>query len=197
MSGEQRAQKDILESIDNRLKEAMRPTTSQSRLAQLTWDKISDDLKVQGLREVQINTNSGSSSGTLDGAGKVVLRPLVQTNLTSVYLRTYRDIQAGAFVERFYGVFEVDDGPLAVLQDLTSEPTLAQMCASGKLPAALGDRLQLCCDISNSVAWFHMNEIQVKSLSDITVVMSSVPGPALHPILTKLESSRLVSNIIS
>lgn len=192
--GEQRSQRTILESIESSTNKLVKNAAARPIDSSSAWPKLPEDLKIEGLPSVAMTAESGVTSCSIAGVGKVALRRLSQTHLTAIYLQTYRNIQAGAYVEKFYGVFEVKGAAFAVLQDLSAEPTLAQMCANGTLPTDFGDRLNLCCDISKSVAWFHRAEIQVKSLSDTDIVMSSSNESSLRPILTGLESSRLVGS---
>ncbi len=154
----------LVESIGDRLNNTIQSNEVGHGDSHLPWSKLPEELKLKDtdLKNVTIGKESGISSASIEGVGKVALRPLLKTNATIGYLRTYRDIQAAAYVETFHGVYETSDVAYAVLQDLSGAPTLAQVLANGTLPNDAKYRLNLCCDLAQSIAWFHQNNIQVK-----------------------------------
>lgn len=150
-----------------------------------------EGLEIKDLQKVEINDLH--SSAVIEGVGQVALRPLLTTNATSGYLQIYGNIQAAAYVETFHGVYQMSDAVYAVVEDISASPTLAKVLNGSMLPEHVGDRLRLCCDLAQSVAWFHQNHVQVKTLSDTAIVLKEDDKKIARPLLVGLESSRLVS----
>ncbi|KAL7909983.1 hypothetical protein GGI35DRAFT_478863 [Trichoderma velutinum] len=88
------------------------------------------------------------------------------------FLKIYKNIQAGAYVQRLFGTVKLSENYYVVMQDLEDGKTLASACRDGGLPDTPLARLLL------------------KSVSDHTIVLQELSSGRLAPFLTKLQNAR-------
>jgi hypothetical protein len=131
--------------------------------------------------------------GKLPEVGSVVCYKIVLSASTQENLRTYMNIQTGAFVQRLYGTLEVEGNIYAVMEDLDDSQTLNEACKNKTLPTALSTRLDLAYNIAKTMAWYHRAELLLKSVTDHTVTLKELPSGRIVPFLTRLENVRQVS----
>lgn len=131
--------------------------------------------------------------GLLENAGAVICYPVLQSSTAKENLDVYRNIQEGAFVQRFYGTLKASDKFYAVMEDLSDEPTLNRYCQNRWASTTLFERAKLASDLAKTMAWYHKAQLLLKSVSDLNVVLKKLPSAVMHPILTKLENVRNVS----
>lgn len=132
--------------------------------------------------------------GTLRGVGKVICTVIESSQYTPKYLELYRNIQMGASVQVFYGILSAKNQYFAVMESLEDLPTLRQLCADKTIKNLNPlERLEIAHELGKTVAWFHRAEIQLKSLSDATVIIRKLDSGQHRPVLIGLERSRMVS----
>lgn len=136
--------------------------------------------------------DASSKRGILDGIGKVVCYKIELTSAKPEFLKIYKNIQAGAYVQRFYGTVKLEEGYYVVMQDLDDNKTLAAACQDESLPDAPLARISLAYDVAKTMAWYHHADLKLKSVSDHTVVLQKLSSGRLTPFLTKLENARHV-----
>ncbi|KAN0094155.1 kinase-like protein [Hyaloscypha variabilis] len=127
--------------------------------------------------------------GHIEGLGTVVCFKMPSTS-SLASLAIYRKIQAGAFVQRFYGIVQRESNFYAIMEYLDEKETLARACKDNSLPATILERVQLAYDLSKTMAWYHRAEMLLKSVSDHTIILKKLPSGRICPILTRLENAR-------
>lgn len=130
------------------------------------------------------------------GVGNVICFRTELSTSSRVSLEIYQKIQAGAYVQRCYGVAQRDGVFYAVMEDTTGEETLAGACRRNALPAAVLERVHLAYDLSKTVAWYHRAEMLLKSISDDTIILKRLPSGKSCTVLTRLENARHVSTVV-
>ncbi|KAI9776084.1 MAG: hypothetical protein M1839_000597 [Geoglossum umbratile] len=126
----------------------------------------------------------------IEGLGTVVCFRIQLSTSSLMSLEIYQKIQAGAFVQRYYGIAQKGSNFYAIMEDLDEKESLARACQDNSLPAAMSERAQLAYDLSKTVAWYHRAEMLLKSVSDHTVILKKLPSGRLCPTLTKLQNAR-------
>jgi hypothetical protein len=132
--------------------------------------------------------------GTFRSIGPVVCYPIQSSKASKQNLDIYRDIQEGAYVQRLYGTLSANEKYYAVMEDLTGEMTLGQACAQALQQRTLRERAQLCSDLAKTMAWYHKADLLLKSVSDRTVFLKTLPSGKICPVLSNLENLRNVGH---
>jgi len=155
---------------------------------------LNPDFTMSSRFKITFDPNTGDGKGEAEGIGAVVLKQIPQSGNILLYLNTYREIQAGAYVQKFFGTILVDNTLYAIMQDLSDGITLGQAIRSGSLAdASPVNRLRIACDIAKSVAWFHAAEMLLKSLTEDSVILHKAEDGTIYPVLVDLQASRKVS----
>lgn len=149
---------------------------------------LGDDLKVDFPAG-----NASPGQGRLKEVGPVICYPILDSPSAKANLDVYRNIQEGAFVQRFYGTLRAPQGLFAVMEDLQHVETLNYMLQGDYLATPLATRMKVASDLAKTVAWYHKAQLLLKSISDATVAWKTGPSGVEHPIFTKLENVRNVS----
>lgn len=134
-------------------------------------------------------------SANITGFGQVVCYALPRKLTSFLSREKYKRIQDGAFVQRYFGTVQQNDRLYAVMEDLRTENTLAQGCEAQTLPKGMIDRIQLAYDVARSMAWFHREQLLLKSTSDHTIILRTLPSGRSSAVLIRLENARDVSVI--
>lgn len=130
--------------------------------------------------------------GSIKDVGRVVCYKIVLSSSTPENLKIYRNIQAGAFVQRFYGTLKANDNYYVVMEELDEDNTLRKACHTGSLPKSLLERVDLAYNVAKTMAWYHRAQLLLKSVSDNTVVLKQMRSGNIIPFLTRLENARHV-----
>lgn len=152
--------------------------------------------------------DDGHLSGTLDGFGAVIC---VEVNKDEMkpghkgprHAEIYQHISDGTLVQSFHG-FTVQQGEsgghkhrvYAVMEDMRSYPTLADMLINQSLPDCL-DFLRTLYELANTIAYFHSLEMILKIINDESVVLKRIidaNGLHFQPCLTNVVQARRVSS---
>src|SRR5947207_8626607 len=142
------------------------------------------------------NTNAGIA-GSLDGVGRIVCFELGETDLGHSFPRVvhvYCRIAARVNVQGFYGILEKSGRNYAIMEDLSTDMTLDDIVQVGTLPS-LPARLRVALELANTMAFLHRAGLLLKSLSGTTVVLKMINGE-IRPVITDLESARLVGHLL-
>jgi hypothetical protein len=131
--------------------------------------------------------------GYIEGIGNVVCYQMQLSTSSRASLEIYEKIQAGAFVQRYYGIVQRESKLYAIMEHLDENQTLARACLGNSLPKTTLERVQLAYDLSKTMAWYHRAEILLKSVSDHTIILKGLPSGRLCPVMTRLENARHVS----
>lgn len=137
-----------------------------------------------------------SGTGTLEGFGKVVCLEMQIANTTRTFIDIYRDIQEGAFVQRCLGILRNEKKYYVVMEDLEPQLNLAEAISKDRLPESIVSRLNLVYDLAKTMAWYHRAQLLLKSVSDRSVVLRTLPSGDVCPVVTGVENSRHVSSFI-
>lgn len=105
-------------------------------------------------------------------------------------IQVYSRISERVQVQGFYGILQKGPNKYAMLEDISSEPTLASAIASSALPS-ISVRLRMAYDIASTMAYLHQVGMLLKCLSDTTVILKMKNGE-VQAMITNLESARLV-----
>ncbi|KAM0079749.1 hypothetical protein ACKRZS_008110 [Fusarium odoratissimum] len=133
--------------------------------------------------------------GTLNGVGQVVCYKIELTRAMPEFLKIYKNIQAGAYVQRLFGTVKLKENYYVVMQDLEDGKTLASACKDGGLPDTPLARVSLAYDVAKTMAWYHNAQLLLKSVSDDTIVLQELSSGRLTPFLTKLQNARHILEI--
>jgi serine/threonine protein kinase len=150
-------------------------------------------------RRINVHTNEANQlQGTLEYEQPVVCLALEDTSLGGVaalpkVAHIYSRLSARVQVQRFYGFYEKSAQKYAIMEDLSSTSTLGSAIQHKNLPS-LSSRLRMAFEIASTMAYLHQVGLLLKSLSDSTVSLKVVDGQ-LRPIVTDLESARMVSQV--
>lgn len=79
------------------------------------------------------------------------------------------------------------------MESLDEHETLAHAIDNNTLPSSSLERLQLAHDLAKSMAWYHRAEMKLKSHSDDTIILKTLPSGKLCAVMTRLEGARHVS----
>jgi serine/threonine protein kinase len=135
-------------------------------------------------------------------AGDVRCLEIVDENSTAGVqlprlINIYSRISQRTAASTFWGVLEHSGKRYAVMESLDGATRLEDALSSGGFAELdLVGRLRFAWEICNAVAYFHSVNILLKSLSSQNVYVRPAKGGSRHirPILTDLESARLVRN---
>lgn len=145
-------------------------------------------------------------SGTLDGFGAVICVEVNEDEMKPGHkgLRHAEiyHISDGTLVQSFHGftVQQIKPGGrkhrvYAVMEDMRSYPTLADMLIDQSLPGCL-DCLRILYELANTIAYFHSLEMILKIINDESVVLKRIMdanGVRFQPCLTNVVQARRVS----
>jgi hypothetical protein len=179
-----RSQTEILTELKQ---EAHRDPTTGLR-------KPTCDFSLNSFSNIVFDPSAAIGRGHLNEVvGEVVCYQIPVENFTKKNLDIYRSIQTGAYVQRLYGTLETNNRYYAVMQDLEGGTTLAQACQENTLPQTMLERASLAYDVAKTVAWYHQAELLLRSITDTTVILKTLPTGKVCPFLTRLHNSRHVS----
>ncbi|KAK4068917.1 hypothetical protein Trihar35433_5496 [Trichoderma harzianum] len=128
--------------------------------------------------------------GTVNSASQIVCYKIELTRSMPEFLKIYKNIQAGAYVQRLFGTVKLGENYYVVMQDLEDGKTLASACRDNALPDTPLARVSLAYDIAKTMAWYHNAQLLLKSVSDHTIVLQELSSGRLAPFLTKLQNAR-------
>ncbi|PKK52662.1 hypothetical protein CI102_5206 [Trichoderma harzianum] len=128
--------------------------------------------------------------GTVNSASQTVCYKIELTRSMPEFLKIYKNIQAGAYVQRLFGTVKLGENYYVVMQDLEDGKTLASACRDNGLPDTPLARVSLAYDIAKTMAWYHNAQLLLKSVSDHTIVLQELSSGRLAPFLTKLQNAR-------
>lgn len=131
--------------------------------------------------------------GTVNGVSQIVCYKIELTRSMPEFLKIYKNIQAGAYVQRLFGTVKLNENYYVVMQDLEDGRTLVSACRDGGLPDTPLARVSLAYDIAKTMAWYHNAQLLLKSVSDHTIVLQELSSGRVAPFLTKLQNARHVS----
>lgn len=134
-----------------------------------------------------------SKRGTINNIGQVVCYKIELTRSMPDFLKIYKNIQAGAYVQRLFGTVKLKENYYVVMQDLEDGQTLAAACRDGSLPSDPLSRVSLAYDVAKTMAWYHNAQLMLKSVSDDTIVLQELSSGRLAPFLIRLQNARHVS----
>lgn len=146
--------------------------------------------------DIKFDYGASNGRGCINGVGAVVCYQIPTLSFTQKNLEVYRNIQAGAYVQRLYGTLEVNSRYYAVMEDLEGGTTLARACHGGALPRTMLERIGLAYDLAKTMAWYHKAELLLRSITDTTVILRELSSGKICPFLTRLHNSRHVSRML-
>jgi hypothetical protein len=160
----------------------------------LEWDTLDPSLHIHGDLDIIFEGNKNKTGKAMHPQfGSVVCYKIEPTTFTQTALKLYREVQYGAFVQRLFGLTRVHKNVYAVMESVDEHETLAHAISSNTLPSSALERLQLAHDVAKSMAWYHRAEMKLKSHSDDTVVLKTLPSRRRCAVMTRLEGARHVS----
>lgn len=155
---------------------------------------IKTDFVLEDTSLIQFDSSDASvGHGTLESIGKVVCYKIALSSSTQGNLKIYKDIQAGAYVQRLYGTLKAGEDYFVVMQDLDETQTLGKACRENSLPREPLAQLGLAYDLAKTMAWYHRAELLLKSVADHNIVLKQITLDRIAPFLTRLENARHVS----
>jgi len=96
-------------------------------------------------------------------------------------------------VQRLFGLTRAHENVYAVMESVDEHETLAHAISNNTLPSSALERLQLAHDVAKSMAWYHRAEMKLKSHSDDTIVLKTLPSERRCAVMTRLGGARHVS----
>lgn len=139
----------------------------------------------------------GEFQGTLKNNEAIVCIPLktLYRQETPRLILNYSYLSNALHVQKFFGVFQDATGKYAVMEDLKNqEHTIALQDAFqniGFSSATLQNKLRLCYEIANTVAYLHSVDMIVKVISDSSIYVRFGDNDIL-PVFSNLESARSI-----
>lgn len=156
------------------------------------------DFSLNSNSNIVFDSSATIGRGHINGVvGAVVCYQIPVESFTQKNLDIYRNIQAGAYVQRLYGTLETNNRYYAVMEDLEGGMTLAQACQENTLPQTLLERASLAYDLAKTVVWYHQAELLLRSITDTTVILKTLPSGKVCPFLTRLHNSRHIATVTS
>ncbi|QYT04237.1 Protein kinase domain-containing protein [Trichoderma simmonsii] len=128
--------------------------------------------------------------GTVNGVSQIMCYKIELTRSMPEFLKIYKNVQAGAYVQRLFGTVKLGENYYVVMQDLEDGKTLASACRDNGLPDTPLARVSLAYNIAKTMAWYHNAQLLLKSVSDHTIVLQELSSGRLAPFLTKLQNAR-------
>jgi len=129
----------------------------------------------------------------LEHVGRLVCHQIEPSFSLKNSLDIYRDIQYGAYVQRYFGIARVGNEFYVVMEGLNEDETLAEACLEHALPPEIPKRVNVAYNIAKTMAWCHKANLLLKSLSDRHVAMHKDSTGNVIPYLVRMESVRHVS----
>jgi len=119
------------------------------------------------------------------------LRVLYREEAPRIILN-YSRLSISLHVQRFFGIFTDSTGDYAVMEDLTRAHRLQDALKDVRFVSSSSrQKLRLCYEIANTVAFLHSVELVVKVISDSSIYIVYKDTEML-PIFSDLESARSV-----
>lgn len=172
---------------------AERETTQQRILASAPLADMTTDLGLEDTLTIHFEEADESTvRGTHPNLGRVIYYKVEASTSTVENLRLYKNIQAGAYVQRLFGTARISGNHYAVFQDLNEKQTLAEACGTNTVPKDMLGRVSLAYDVAKTVAWYHRAGLLLKAVADQNIVLETLTSGKLVPFLTNLENARHV-----
>jgi hypothetical protein len=139
--------------------------------------------------------NHESGTFTISGRDKYICYRLTDSISGKKNLEIYRDIQYGAYVQRYYGIAKIKTDYYAVMEALVEGQNLYTMCSQQSMPHTLQSRLKIAYNIAKTMAWYHRADLLLKSLQDYSVVLQASSNGEFVPYITHVETIRHVKYV--